>query len=653
LEFLGPIDYCLVAIYFSTIIGIGLYLKKRAGASIEAYLIGARRLPWWALGASGMVTCFDLSGTMIIVSFLYLLGPQGLYIEFRGGVVLGLVISLLWAGKYHRRSRCITKSEWMTFRFGDGAGGRAAQVFSVLSSVALTIGMLAYLLKGTGLFLSMVLPLSPSACAFVLVAMATAYTLISGFYGVVMIDLIQSAILLLAVAVISYMAFTRSGDAITLDQLALEVTGNQDWVSSFPARRVSMPPGYEAYEGLSMLALFYLVRSLTSGAGGGDDPRYFGARNDRECGTLTLFWTSLMMFRWPMMMGCAVLGLYLIRDLFPDQGVIQHAAEVIKLHWPSVTRVQWPELISQIIHTPDQFPPALLEQLRVLLGEDTWTRKLLFVSYDGTVNPERILPGVIFLEVHESFRGFMLIAMLAASLSTFDSAAISTAGLVSRDIFQKYLRPAASTAELIYASRGAMLLIVASALWFAFSVESINDIWGWITMGLTGGVLFPSVLRLYWWRFNGAGYAAGTATGLATAFLQRAVFPSLDESAQLLLVGGMGLLGAMAGTFLTHPVDDAVLANFYRVTRPMGIWGPFRRSLPPEESAKVSREHRNDALAAPFALLWHISLFLLPMQVIVRDYYSFAWTLVPFLVGASGMYLFWYRNLPQENLHTL
>jgi hypothetical protein len=310
-------------------------------------------------------------------------------------------------------------------------------------------------------------------------------------------------------------------------------------------------------------------------------------------------------------------------------------------------------LISQIIHTPDQFPPALLEQLRVLLGEDTWTRKLLFVSYDGTVNPERILPGVIFLEVHESFRGFMLIAMLAASLSTFDSAAISTAGLVSRDIFQKYLRPAASTAELIYASRGAMLLIVASALWFAFSVESINDIWGWITMGLTGGVLFPSVLRLYWWRFNGAGYAAGTATGLATAFLQRAVFPSLDESAQLLLVGGMGLLGAMAGTFLTHPVDDAVLANFYRVTRPMGIWGPFRRSLPPEESAKVSREHRNDALAAPFALLWHISLFLLPMQVIVRDYYSFAWTLVPFLVGASGMYLFWYRNLPQENLHTL
>ena len=652
MEFLGPIDYCLVAIYFSTLIGIGLYLKTRAGASIEAYLIGARQLPWWALGASGMAACFDLSGTMVIVSFLYLLGPQGMYIEFRGGVVLGLVISLLWVGKYHRRSRCITKSEWMTFRFGDGAGGRAAQVFSVISSVVLTIGMLAYLIKGTGLFLSMVLPLSPSASAFVLVALATVYTLISGFYGVVIIDLIQTAILLLAVAVISYMAFTQSGDVKTLAQLAREVTGNQDWISSFPAWRASMPPGYEAYENLSMFALFYLVRSLISGAGGGDDPRYFGARSDRECGTLTLFWTSLIMFRWPMMMGFAVLGLYLIRDLFPDQGVIQHAAEILKLHYPSVSRVQWPELISQIIQTPDQFPPGLIDQLRALLGDDAWPRKLLFVSYDGTVNPERILPGVIFLDIHGGLRGLLFIAMLAASMSTFDSAAISTAGLVTRDIFQKFLRPSASTVELIYASRVTMLAIVASALWFAFSVESINDIWGWITMGLTGGVLFPSVLRLYWWRFTGVGYAAGTAVGLSTAFAQRTLLPSLDEPWQLLLVGGVGLVGAMVGTVLTRPVDEAVLANFYRVTRPMGIWGPCRRSLPPEEEAMMSREHRNDLLAAPFVLLWHISLFLLPMQLIVHDYKAFLGTLVPFLIGASGMYLFWYRNLPSDNVRT-
>jgi hypothetical protein len=34
------------------------------------------------------------------------------------------------------------------------------------------------------------------------------------------------------------------------------------------------------------------------------------ARDERECGTLTFRWTQLRMFRWPMVMGFAVLGLF-------------------------------------------------------------------------------------------------------------------------------------------------------------------------------------------------------------------------------------------------------------------------------------------------------------------------------------------------------
>ena len=114
---------------------------------MESYFIAGRKLPWWALGISGMASWLDITGTMIIVSFLFMLGPRGLFIEFRGGAVLPLAFMLVFAGKWHRRSGCMTGAEWMLFRFGKGFGGQFARIAQAFSVVMLTIGMLAYLVK--------------------------------------------------------------------------------------------------------------------------------------------------------------------------------------------------------------------------------------------------------------------------------------------------------------------------------------------------------------------------------------------------------------------------------------------------------------------------------------------------------------------------
>ena len=60
------------------------------------------------LGMAGMASWFDLTGTMIITSFLYMLGPKGLFIEFRGGAVLILAFLICYTGKWNRRSGCMT-----------------------------------------------------------------------------------------------------------------------------------------------------------------------------------------------------------------------------------------------------------------------------------------------------------------------------------------------------------------------------------------------------------------------------------------------------------------------------------------------------------------------------------------------------------------
>ncbi len=648
MRYLGGLDYTVIVVYFAFLVGLGLYLQKKASASVEDYFLGGRQLPWWALGISGMASFLDITGTMIIVSFLYMLGPRGLFIEFRGGAVLILAVMLLWTGKWHRRSQCITNAEWMIYRFGNGFGGNFARVVGAIAAIIGTLGMLAYLVKGVGLFLSMFLPYSPLTCSLVLISIATIYTMMSGFYGVVYTDIFQSGIILIAVVVISAMAIVKIPNAESLSSLAFEVTGQSDWTSSSCSWYTPMPESYGAYRHLMMFAIFYLLRNIFGGMGMGGEPKYFGAKNDRECGTLTFLWTWLMMFRWPMMIAFAVLGLYLVKDLFPDQSVLSQAVTLIKTNLGQIDKSRWGDTLSGIMHHPENYPEQLIVGLKSLFGQD-WQTKLHLLSFEGTVNPERILPAVILFNVPLGFRGLILVALIAASMSTFDSTVNMTIGFFTRDIYQGYLRRKATNKELIYVSWAFGIALVSVGFLFGYTVRSINDIWDWFIMALGGGLLVPLFLRFYWWRFNGGGFAIGTAAGITGAILQRIFFPDMDSRLQFVIMVLIGMAGSIIGTFITGPTDRKVLENFYRTTRPFGFWKPLIGILDPEVRVAMLKEHRNDMLALPFTLAWQIALFMLPMQLIVRSYRAAVVTSVIFIVGLIGMYVFWYRNLPEEN----
>jgi len=132
LQYLNTLDYAVIGIYCVVLIAIALYLKTIASRSLEDYFLGGRQLPWWALGISGMTNFLDMTGTMVIVSFLFLLGPRGLYVEFRGGAVLVLAFMMLWTGKWHYRSQCMTGAEWNIYRFGNTAGAKLSRIIAVI-----------------------------------------------------------------------------------------------------------------------------------------------------------------------------------------------------------------------------------------------------------------------------------------------------------------------------------------------------------------------------------------------------------------------------------------------------------------------------------------------------------------------------------------
>ncbi len=267
------------------------------------------------------------------------------------------------------------------------------------------------------------------------------------------------------------------------------------------------------------------------------------------------------------------------------------------------------------------------------------------VLEDGTIDPERILPGVISVWVPLGLKGLVLVSCVAASMSTFDSMLNMSAGFFIRDIYQRWIRRGASNRELIYASYAVTLALAAVGYLMGVGVKNINHIWGWIIMGIGTGMTVPNMLRLYWWRMNGWGVAFGLAVGGAGAVIQRLVYPDMDERVQFAIMIALPLIATIFGCFLTRPPANDTLVTFYRKTRPWGFWGPIAAQVPEEERRSIRQENTFDLIAIPFALIYQVTLFMLPMQAVIHSWRQFWMTVPVFLFGCAGLYFFWYRNL--------
>jgi len=645
---LNFIDSSIIIIYLIITMGVGLIMTRKASQSLDNYYLGGRSLPWYMLGMAGMANWFDLTGTMIITSFLYMLGPKGLFIEFRGGAVLILAFLICYTGKWHRRSGCMTGAEWIAYRFGTGTEAKWMRFFKAFMTVVATVGMLAYLIRGTSLFVGMFIPMSPVMVTAGIVAFCTLYTMMAGFYGVVLTDLVQGAIVLIACVIVSVIAFNLVPSMDALAEVALSVTGNSSWTSSMPKWQTEMPAGYEMYQSLILFAAFYLMRNIIGGMGTGDESRYFGAKSDRDCALQSMLQGVTVAFRWPMMMGFAILGLFLVDQLLPTGNKSMEATAIVKTYHPDIEQGFWHELTTGIINSPEAYDPAMVQGLENTLGEE-WQKRLPIVGYNGSVNPEQILPAVLLNSIPTGLRGLLIVAMLAAMMSTLTGEVNKTSAQVVKDIYQNSLRPKAKNRELIIVAYISTAAIVAGSFWMGISAKSINSLWGWIIMSLTAGGLAPYVLRLYWWRCNAWGQIGGTVLGGIGAVTQRIIAPEMSELYQFGLMTGLSFAGTIGFSYMTAPTPMPILRNFYRTTRPFGWWGPLKADTEPGLLKKWQAEHRNDIISVPFVMTAQVTIFLMPMQIMIKSYSAFFMTLPIFIFAVVGTYWFWWRNLPPKN----
>src|SRR3954470_10158596 len=105
----------------------GFIVERKARGGIENYFLGGHQMPWWILSMSNAASMFDISGTMWLVSLLFVYGLKSVYIPWLWPV-FNQIFLMVYLSPWMRRSAALTGGQWIALRFGSGRGAEAARL---------------------------------------------------------------------------------------------------------------------------------------------------------------------------------------------------------------------------------------------------------------------------------------------------------------------------------------------------------------------------------------------------------------------------------------------------------------------------------------------------------------------------------------------
>ena len=613
---LHTLDVGIIVAYMICTVLVGYYVSHQGSRDMKAYFLGGNKMPWYVLGLSNASGMFDISGTMLLVYWMFVYGLKSVWIPWLWPT-FNQVFLMVYLSAWLRRSRVMTGAEWIKTRFGTGRGAQLSHLIVVLYAFISIIGFFSYGFKGIGKFAATFLPwhLSPNEYALILISITAIYVIKGGMVSVVITEVVQFFILAIASFAVGVIAMMKVAPG-TLHKLVPAGWDNVffgwhlnlDWSTLLPAATAKIAEDkYELFGFFVMMLLFKGV--LISAAGPApnyDMQRILSAKNPREASMMSA-WVNVVLTppRYFLVIGLTVLAAAFFG---PD------------------LRAMGPKLDFELV-----LPMAL-----------------------GRFVPVGLL-------------GFLIAGLLAAFMANFAATVNAAPPYFVNDIYKRYIRPDAPPRTYVRLSYLSSFAVVVIGVLIGWNVTSVNSVVIWIVSGLWGGYTASNVLKWYWWRFNGFGYFWGMVVGIASALalpsfvaklppvqhLLAAHSINLDVSIVFPLVLILSLIGCFAGTLLTKPEDDEVLKDFYRRVRPWGFWGPiYRKVLAEDPGFKRNIDFMRDMFNVAVGIVWQIALVVLPMYIVIWELKRAAITLAIVLATSAILKFTWYNHLERREVET-
>jgi len=246
----------------------------------------------------------------------------------------------------------------------------------------------------------------------------------------------------------------------------------------------------------------------------------------------------------------------------------------------------------------------------------------------------------------------MLAALLSGFLATFSSTVNGGAAYLVKDVYQRYINPSADNRTLVRISYLSSALLIVTGLVISVFGTSINTAFLWIFGTLAAGILPPNVLRWYWWRLNGQGYAAGVFGGMALSLGQVFIDTMyLDKPLPLYIgfpvIAILSTILTITVSLLTQPTDIDTLKVFYRKVQPAGAWTPAKQAVLAEDpDFKKQSPFSRDILNTVIALVGITSLYLSTLYFVLHRIDVGVALLATTIIAAIILYFTWYKTLP-------
>ncbi|MEX0721319.1 MAG: sodium:solute symporter family protein [Balneolaceae bacterium] len=607
---LSLIDGLIIIVYLLITVVIGLVLKKKAQESKDSYLLGGNELPWYMLGLSNASGMFDISGTVWLVTILFIYGVKSIWLPWLWPV-FNQIFLMVFLSIWLRRSNVTTGAEWIRTRFGNKGGARLSHIIVVVFALIMGLGYLTYGFIGLGkfveifvpweflsqyLFFDIPAPYIPHFYGIIFTCFAIFYSVLGGMRSIVWADLVQFIIMTISGIVIGVIAMK----ALMANPLVVP----EGWLSPFFGWELDMDwsgiideanqkikdDGFSLFTILFMMMIFKgVLVSLAGPAPNYDMQKILSTKSPREAalmsGSVSVF---LMPVRYFMIAGFAVLGL-----LFYDQ-----------LH--------------------------------------------LIVPGRG-IDFEQVLPAVIVEFVPVGLLGLLLAGLLAAFMSTFAGTLNAAQAYVVNDIYLKYINPKANSKKISGMNYLSGFIIVVVSIVLGFFAKDVNDVLQWIVSGLYGSYVAANVLKWYWWRFNGYGFFWGMVGGLIPALTFRFIFDGILDLYTFPLMLLISVIACIVGTYSAPPVEETVLKDFYKSVRPWGFWKPIHDKVVAEDPGFVKNTNfKRDAFNVVVGIIWQTALVIFPIYLVLLQVVPLVVSIIVALITSYILKKTWWDKLPKD-----
>ena len=597
------IDWSIIISYILFSLGVGIYFSKRAASSTEEYFLSGRSLPWWVVGTSMVATTFAADTPLAITEFVR--GPGIWQNWFWWNLLMGSLLSVFLFSRLWRRAEILTDNELLELRYSGKPAAFLRAFKAGYFAILYNFIVMGWVINAMASVVSVMLNMDKWTAVWLCVIIALVYAILSGFWGVVVTDLVQFVIAMFGSIALAIIALNYVGGMEVLLAKLNELLGSDvvtdntlKFIPPIPDTGVATQTFWESpfSKFLIFISVMWWSHHGTDG-GGYIIQRMSSAKNERHALLATLWFN-----------------------------IAHYALRV------------WPWIIVAVVSIV-MFPiiPSEYSELGVKAGYPLVMNTLLG-------------PGL---------KGILIVSFLAAFMSTIDTHLNWGVSYLINDIYKRFFKPNESERHYVLVGKIMTVILMILAAFTALKMQSISKAWEFI-FAMGAGIGLVLILRWFWWRVNAWSEITALATSIVITIsfeiiayfqtinnnLEYSLFGSapsifgmsLQVHHKLMIIVPIAIIAWVTVTFFTEPEPMTKLESFYKRVQPGGWWGPVTSSF----------DHTLQPVTKGIFILWLAGVMMIYGftfgigNLIFQNYSS---SVILFGFAGIGSYLIWNRNI--------